>query len=213
MIMQLGENPWLLIGLTFLEILFIIIPALITGKVEKRPFNIVIKEMGFQKTEKKFLKIILGINFGIGFYFISIYISTFFRDLIIKNLFSSDFVEQAQEGLINTVTIQPSLIQLIILILLQIFIVGPCEEAFFRGFLIKKMEIKLKLTYSVIISSVFFTFYHIPPFIVPISTIITFFGYYFAFGVLLSLIFVFSDYSLLICSVTHSFFNVLLLLI
>ena len=211
--MQLGENPWILIGLTFLETLFIVIPTLITSKVEKKPFNIVIKEMGFQETEKKILKIILGISFGIVFYIISIYINSFFRDLIIKNLFSSDFVEQAQEGVINIVAVQPSLIQLIILILLQIFIVGPCEEAFFRGFLIKKMEIKLKLTYSVIISSVLFTFYHIPPFLVPISTIITFFVYYFTFGVLLSLIFVFFDYSLLICSVTHSFFNVLLLLI
>jgi membrane protease YdiL (CAAX protease family) len=213
MIMLLGENPWVLIGLTFLEILFIIIPALITSKLEKKPFNIVIKEMGFHKTENIFLKMILGISLGIVFYFISIYISTFFRDLIIKNLFSSDFVKQAQEGVINIVVVQPSLIQLIILILLQIFLIGPCEEAFFRGFLIKKMEIKLKLIYSVIISSVLFTFYHVPPFLVPISTIITFFGYFFTFGVLLSLIYVFFDYSLLICSVTHSFFNVLLLLI
>ncbi len=213
MIMQLGENPWVLIGLTFLEILFIIIPALITSKLEKKPFNIIIKEMGFHKTENIFLKMILGISLGIVFYFISIYISTFFRDLIIKNLFSSDFVKQAQEGVINIVVVQPSLIQLIILILLQIFLIGPCEEAFFRGFLIKKMEIKLKLIYSVTISSVLFTFYHVPPFLVPISTIITFFGYFFTFGVLLSLIYVFFDYSLLICSVTHSFFNVLLLLI
>ncbi|MFX1502753.1 MAG: type II CAAX prenyl endopeptidase Rce1 family protein, partial [Promethearchaeota archaeon] len=91
-------------------------------------------------------------------------------------------------------------------------ITGPCEEAFFRGFLIKKLKVKLKLSYSIIFSSIIFTLYHIPPFLVPLTTIITYFGYYFAFGVLLSLVFVYFKYSLIPCSVAHSCFNILILL-
>ena len=37
--MQLGENPWFLIGLIFLETLLVFIPALISSKVEKKNFQ------------------------------------------------------------------------------------------------------------------------------------------------------------------------------
>ncbi|MFX1600330.1 MAG: lysostaphin resistance A-like protein [Promethearchaeota archaeon] len=113
----------------------------------------------------------------------------------------------------STAPIQPTFIQLIILTTLQIIVVGPCEEAFFRGFLIKKFKIKLKLFYSIVISSTIFTLYHVPPFLVPVSTIITFFGYYFTFGLLLALIFVYFNYSIIPCSIAHSCFNVLLMVI
>ncbi|MFX1427840.1 MAG: CPBP family intramembrane glutamic endopeptidase, partial [Promethearchaeota archaeon] len=102
--------------------------------------------------------------------------------------------------------------QLAILIMLQIVLVGPCEEAFFRVFLINKFKEKVKITYSIIISSIFFTLYHVPPFIVPFTTVITFFGYFFTLGILLALIFVYFDFSLIPCSIAHSFFNILLFL-
>jgi membrane protease YdiL (CAAX protease family) len=143
--------------------------------------------MGFQKNKNLLIKIIFGLSFGIFFFFFSDFILLLFRDLIIRNLFGTEFVEQAQEGTISTAPLQPSAIQLFILIIMQIVITVPCEEAFFRGFLIKKFNFKLKLVYSILISSTFFTFYHIPPFLVPISTVITFFGYYFTFGLFLSL--------------------------
>ncbi|UCD00871.1 MAG: CPBP family intramembrane metalloprotease [Promethearchaeota archaeon] len=208
--MQLGENPWLLIGLTFLELLFVIVPALISSRLEKKSFIDIMKDMGFQKNEDLFLKILSGLSLGILFFFFGNYIIIFFRDFIIGNLFGAEFVEQAQEGAISTAPIQPTIIQLIIFVILQIIVVGPCEEAFFRGFLIKKFNTKIKLIYSIIISSICFTIYHVPPFLVPITTIITFSGYYFTFGFLLSLIFVYFNYSIIPCAVAHSCFNLLL---
>jgi len=213
MAIQLGENPWILIGLTFFEILFVIVPALISSRLEKKSFIDAIKDMGFQKNEDLFLKIISGLSFGILFLFFGNYIILFFRDFIIGSLFGAEFVEQAQEGAISTAIIQPNLIQLIILAILQIIVIGPCEEAFFRGFLIKKFNVKLKLIYSIIISSVCFTIYHVPPFLVPITTIITFSGYYFTLGFLLSLIFVYFNYSIIPCSIAHSCFNIFVLII
>ncbi len=213
MAINLGENPWILIGLMLFEIFFIVVPALLSSKLEKIPFKDAIKGMGFQKNEDIFIKIVSGLSFGIIFFFFGNYIIIFFRDFIIGNIFSTEFVELGQEGTINTSPIQPNYIQLIILVILQIIIIGPCEEAFFRGFLIQKLKTKLKLTYSLIISSIFFTIYHIPPFLVPLTTSITFFGYYFTFGLMLSLIYVYFNYSLIPCSIAHSFFNVLILLI
>ena len=213
MAIQLGENPWILIGLTFLEILFVIVPALISSKLENKPFTNVIRDMGFRKNEDLFIKIISGLSLGILFFFFGNYLIIFFRDFIIGSLFGAEFVEQAQEGAISTAPIHPNSIQLIILVILQIIVIGPCEEAFFRGFLIKKCNTKLKLIYSIIISSFCFTIYHTPPLLVPLTTIITFSGYYFTFGFLLSLIFVYFNYSIIPCSIAHSCFNIFLLII
>ncbi|MFX0039888.1 MAG: lysostaphin resistance A-like protein [Promethearchaeota archaeon] len=211
MSVQLGENSWFLIGIMFFEILFVVFPALILSKLKKKPFIDEISEMGFQKNKNLLIKIIFGLIFGIFFFFISDFILLLFRDLIIRNLFGTEFVEQAQEGTISTAPLQPSAIQLFILIIMQIVITAPCEEAFFRGFLLKKFNFKLKLVYSILSSSAFFTFYHVPPFLVPISTVITFFGYYFTFGLLLSFIYVYFNYSIIPGSIAHSCFNILLL--
>ncbi len=213
MTVQLGENSWILIGLTLLELSFVVVPALIFSKVKKRPFMSEIDEMGFQKNQNMFLKIISGLGLGILFFFLSNYIIILFRDLIIRNIFGNEFVEQALEGAINTAPIQPNALQLGILIILQIIITGPCEEAFFRGFLIKKFNLKLKTIYSIIISSTFFSLYHVPPLLVPIATLLTFFGYYFILGLLLSFIFIYFDYSIIPCSIAHSCFNILLMVL
>ena len=51
MVIELGANPWILIGLMFLELLFILIPALIASKVENTSIKDEIIFMGFQKNE------------------------------------------------------------------------------------------------------------------------------------------------------------------
>ncbi len=211
--MQLGENPWFLITLIFLETLLVFIPALISSKIEKKKFKKLLSEMGFQKNEELIIKIIAGISIGILLFFLGSFLIIFFRNVIVENLFGSGFIEQGQEGAINTTPVQPDVIQLSILIILQIIIIGPCEEAFFRVFIIKKLQVKTKVVYGVIISSVLFAFYHVPPIIVPVTTILTFFGYYFILGVLLALTFLYFNYSLIPCSVAHSCFNILVLLL
>ncbi|HEC40368.1 hypothetical protein LCGC14_1274750 [marine sediment metagenome] len=212
MTIQLGENSWILIVLILLEILFVIIPAYVSSKIEKKTFKILLHEMGFQKNEDIFLKVIAGLSFGILFFFAGDLIIVFFRDIIVENLLGTGFVEEANQGAITTIPIQPSLIQLFILIILQILIIGPCEEAFFRAFLIKKLNYKMKQSYSILISSICFAFYHVPPFLVPTTTILTFFGYFFLFGVILALIFIYFNYSIIPVAIMHSLFNILILI-
>jgi membrane protease YdiL (CAAX protease family) len=213
MVVQLGNNPWLLIGLIFLEVLFVVVPALISSKIEKKAFKELLSEMGFRKNEDIIIKIIVGFNIGIIFFFFGDLLILFFRNIIVENILGTGFIQEGQGGAISTMPIEPNFSQIIILILLQILIVGPCEEAFFRGFLINKFKSSIKLPFSIIISSVFFAFYHVPPFLVPLATVITYFGYYFTFGLLLSLIFIYFNNSLIPCSIAHSSYNILLLLI
>ena len=171
--------------------------------------------MGFQKKPnslKNFsLKIFLGLLIGTLFYFFSSFVVSI-TNFIVQTLFGTQFVEQGVENAITTVPFNPTITQLIIIITIQIIIVGPCEEGFFRGFIIKKSQKKMKLIYSVILSTFIFTIYHVPPFLVPVSTIITFFGYFFTFGTLLALTFIFFKNSLLPSSIAHSMFNILILI-
>jgi membrane protease YdiL (CAAX protease family) len=213
MAIQLGKNTWVLIGLIFLETLFVIVPTFVSSRIEKKSFKISLNEMGFDKNKDVILKIIAGISIGVIFFSFGDFIILFFRNIIIENLLGTAFIEEGQEGAISTVPIQPNLIQIIIIIILQIIIIGPCEEAFFRVFIIKKTQVKVKLRYSVIISSILFAFYHVPPFLVPLTTIITFFGYFFTFGLLLALVYIYFDNSIIPISIAHSCFNILVLLI
>jgi len=215
MAINLGKDPSLLIAIMFFEIFLILIPALIASKIEKRSIIEEFKEMGFlQKTnslKNLTLKIFLGLIIGTLLFFFSSFVFYFFT-FIAQTLFGTQFVEQGVESAITTAPFNPTITQLIIIITIQIIIIGPCEEGFFRGFIIKKSQKKMKLIYSVILSTFIFTIYHVPPFLVPVSTIITFFGYFFTLGTLLALTFIFFKNSLLPSSIAHSIFNILILI-
>lgn len=217
MSIQIGRNPWILIGLSSLEILFVILPAFIAGKIEKKGVREELTEMGFKKNHDSLianlLKIFTGIGIGILLFATGGFIIYFFRDIIVKFIFGTSFVQHGDAGAISTQPIQPGIIQVIIIIVLQFLIIGICEEAFFRAFLINKFKNKMRLRYAFILSSIFFTLYHVPPFLVPITTMITFFGYYFSIGLLLSFIFIYFDYSIIPVSIAHSIFNILIIIL
>ncbi len=217
MAINLGKDPSLLIAITFFEIFLILIPALIASKIEKKPIIEEIKEMGFQpkinSLNNFILKIFLGLLIGTLLFFFSSFVIYFFSNFLVPILFGTQFVEQGVENAITTEPLNPTITQLIIIITIQIIIVGPCEEGFFRGFIIKKSQKKMKLIYSVILSTFIFTIYHVPPFLVPVSTIITFFGYFFTLGTILALTFIFFKNSLLPSSIAHSIFNILILIL
>jgi len=216
MAINLGKDPNILILISFAEILFVLVPSLIAAKIEKNPFIVEVKELGFNVKNSKLknilLKIFAGILIGILFFFISQLLLTFYMRFIIQSLFGAQFIEEGIGNAISTSPVNPNFIQLSLLIAIQIVIIGPCEEAFFRGFVINKSKHKVKLIYSIILSSFLFAIYHVPPFLVPLTTIITFFGYYFTFGILLSLVFVSFKSSLLPSSIAHSSLNILLLI-
>jgi membrane protease YdiL (CAAX protease family) len=216
MSIDLGKDPILLISLSLLEILLILIPGLIASKIEKKTLVDELNEMGFQTKpttlSRMLLKISSGLILGIVFFLLSDFIIFFFLNFIILNVFGAQFLEEGINNAISTTPVNPSLLQLIIILAIQIAVVAPCEEGFFRGFLIKKARKKMKLVYSILLSSLIFTFYHVPPFLVPLSTIITFFGYYFSFGILLSLTFVLFKNSLLPSSIAHFTLNILIIL-
>ncbi|TXT59534.1 MAG: membrane protein of unknown function [Promethearchaeota archaeon] len=216
MVINLGQNSWILILLTLLEILLILVPAFISSKVEQTSIRQEILEMGFDEKFQSYrdlsFKIFIGLLFGLAFYLFGGYINYFFKIILVENLFGSEFVEQAQEGTISTEPIDPDLLQILIILILNVFIVATCEEAFFRGFILNKLQDKVSNWVAILFSAICFSFYHVPPFLVPITTILTFFGYYFVFGIILGYIFKYLNASLLPGIIAHALFNGLLII-
>lgn len=217
MVLELGANPWILIILMFGELLLILIPAIIASKVEKSSIQEQLAFMGFQKKGdpliQNIINVLAGILIGFIFFVISGYIAFFFRNIIIESIFGTEFIKKGEKGSINSQPIKPNLFQLIIIIILQFILIALCEEMFFRGFILKKVEKKIKSTYAILFSSICFAIYHTPPFLVPYITIIVYFGYFFTFGILLSIIFKIFNYSLIPCIIAHGLFNSLILIL
>lgn len=216
MSINLGATPLILILFITLELLLIIIPNLIASYVEKKSFKELLVDMGFSLSNYNIKRIISlisqGILIGVIFYFMGGLIFIFFVDVVIKNVLGTIFVENAINNAINVEPMNPQIIELVILIVLQILIVGPCEEGFFRGFILKKIKNKSNYLIALIISTLCFTLYHVPPILVPIPTIITFFGYYFTFGLLFGGLYRMYKESLIPSMVAHSLFNILVLI-
>ena len=215
MLNQLGNGNLNLIFLTFLELLLLIIPIIILNLIDKKPLIDHLKSMGFDFSRFSYKKAFLFIFEGIGIAIIFFLISGLLIDVsftIISSIFGDAFIQDAVSNLIDVSPIEPSPFELIIIIFLQFLIVAPCEEALFRGFIFKKLHYNLNYFFSVVLSSTIFAFYHVPPFIVPYSTIFLYFWYFFTFGILLTLLYSLNRELLLPCILTHAIFNMIVLI-
>ncbi|MFW9949818.1 MAG: lysostaphin resistance A-like protein [Candidatus Thorarchaeota archaeon] len=217
MTLNLGNIPLILIFLSLLEILFILIPAFISSKITKKTLLEEIKEMGFSKPFKSnkliTIQILSGLGIGITLYVIIGIIFSFIVNNLFIPIFGMDFVQNGVENAISVQPYNPSILELSILLIIQIIIIAPCEEAFFRGFLITKLDLKLRRRYSILFSSSFFALYHTPLFFIPFSTVIVYFPYYFLIALVLAFVFVKFKNSIIPCITAHSIFNILSLLI
>ena len=216
MSLNLGQEPIILIFLTFFAIFFIVIPALIAKFPDKCSFKDELLEMGFTKSQqnirKQTYKILVGFSIGVIFLLIADYLIIFFKYIITENLFGSEFLQKAEEGAIDTTPVSPNMLEMLIILILQMIVIAPCEEGFFRGFIAKRFYKKNHRIIAVFLSSFCFAMYHVPPFIVPFQTIFTYFGYYFIFGMILVSFYKFFDYSLIPVVVAHATFNICLFL-
>ncbi|MHA1560901.1 MAG: lysostaphin resistance A-like protein [Promethearchaeota archaeon] len=155
--------------------------------------------------------IIMGIFIGVSFYYFGGLLANTIRKVIIQ-IMGQDFYNTAAEGSVNTTPPPPPpdpliIWTLIIIGVIVIFItVAFAEEFCFRGVLLKEFNHKNKV-FGVILSSFLFMLFHVMPGIVPWSTFLTFWLYYFSFGVLLSLVTIFQKGDLIVSIIAHGTFN------
>ena len=215
MLNQTGSNNLILIFITFLELLLLAIPIIFFYFFKKQsPFS-QLKSMGFDRSQYNFKRVLICIFEGtfIAILFCLLASWLIYSSIIVVSyVFGDAFVQNAINNTINVEPTRATPLELTVFVMLQFLIVAPCEEGFFRGFLFKKLKNKLNFVFSLLLSSTIFAFYHIPPFIVPVSTITFYFGYFFTFGILLTFLYSLNRGLLLPCIIAHAIFNTIVLI-
>ncbi len=200
------------------ELIFIAIP-MIVFKLQKKDLKyefrhrIIPNEMLHRNFWFRVVDIIMGIFIGVFFYYFGGVLAFTIKKVVIETK-GEEFYDTASEGSVNTTPppppsdTDPLLIWTLIIVgVIVIFVtVAFAEEFCFRGVLLKEFNHKNKV-FGVILSSTLFMLFHVFPRIVPWSTFVTFWLYYFVFGVLLSLVTIFQKGDLIVSIVAHGTFN------
>jgi len=199
------------------ELIFFVVIPMIVFKIQKKDLKyefrhrIIPNEMLHRNGWLRLADIIFGILFGVFFYFFGGLLSSTIRKVIIY-IMGQEFFETASAGSVNTTPPPPPpdpliIWMLIIVGVIVIFVtVAFAEEFCFRGVLMKEFNHKNKIL-GVVLSSALFMLFHVFPGIVPWATFLTFWLYYFAFGVLLSLVTLFQKGDLIVSIIAHGTFN------
>ena len=198
------------------ELIFIAIP-MIVFKLQKKDLKyefrhrIIPNEMLHRNFWFRLVDIIMGIFIGIVFYYFGGLLAFTIKKIVIDTQ-GEEYYNNASEGSVNTTPPPPPpdpliIWTLIIVGVILIFVtVAFAEEFCFRGVLLKEFNHKNKI-FGVILSSALFMLFHVFPGIVPWATFLTFWLYYFVFGVLLSLVTLFQKGDLIVSIVAHGTFN------
>lgn len=206
--MGFSNQFWIFLGLSCLEFIFLLGPAIYFKKARKEtPFTSLITR-SFPHKRSSFSRlgdIGAGIAGGVFLNLIAygVLYATFYG---IIGIFGENFYNTASSGSIDVSPDGISIGEVICTIIIYFGIVGVCEEYFFRCVLFVELK-KVVKNWSYIINGLVFSLFHVFPGIVPLQTTITYFFYYFILGVLLCILFDSQNNDLLSNIIAHGLFN------
>ncbi|WP_457557637.1 CPBP family intramembrane glutamic endopeptidase [Candidatus Harpocratesius sp.] len=217
--LDLAQNVFSFFIFCIIELLFILIPMLVF-KFQKKDLKyefrhrIIPNERLHRSWKLRVADILSGVTLGVLFYYIGSFMAKTIRKIIIQ-LKGEDFYHTATSGAVNTTPPPPPpnplLIWAIIVVgvVLMYITVALSEEFCYRGVILKEIGHKSKF-WALILSSAIFMIYHVFPGIVPWATFLTFWSYYFIFGLLLGGVTLFQKGDLIISIIAHGTFNSIL---
>ncbi|MHA1111474.1 MAG: lysostaphin resistance A-like protein [Promethearchaeota archaeon] len=212
--MAFSNQFWIFLGLSCLEFIFLVGPAIYFKKVRKesvytslilKPFPQ--KRSGWSRLGDVGAGIAAGVFLNLIAY--GVLFATFYG---IIGIFGEDFYNIASSGSIDVSPDAISIGEVICTILIYFLIVGVCEEYVFRSVLFVELKKVLK-KWSYIINGVIFALFHVFPGIVPIQTTVTYFFYYFIIGILFCVLLDSQNNDLLSNIIAHGVFNSISLVI
>ena len=212
--MGFSSKFWIFLGLSCLEIIFLLGPAIYYKKARNESMNTSLLKRSFPHKRSPLERlgdIGAGIAAGVFLYLIAygLLIATYYG---IIGIFGEDFYGAAISGSID---LSPDTIfigEVICTILIYFLIIGVCEEYIFRSVLFLELK-KVLGNWSYVINGLIFALYHVFPGIVPIQTTITYFFYYFILGILLCVLLDKQNNDLLSNIIAHGVFNSIPLII
>lgn len=223
-VINLVYNPFFIVFSTLVELILIILPIWFIKKYLRNPkIENRLTLLGFTIKGYDRKKLLHEILIGIGFAFVGILLvvsASVGIQLILEYVFGIEIIrEEPSSSAENMVTAMDILI-LILMILMMLFIVGPCEEILFRGFMQRGLVRNLGDTWGIIITAIIFASIHLVGLIVyifdPIIFTILFiimFAPYIAISLMLGYMFRWREENLIAVIVTHGVYNSLTIII
>lgn len=216
-------NPLFIVLSTLIELILIAFPIWYTGKYLENPNlenRLII--LGFTSKGYDRRGILKEIGIGIGFAFIGLGLVVGSSLLVqfILSLFGVGFVETGT-GDAEFIISGMDIIFLILMILMMMIIVGPCEEILFRGFMQRGLVRTIGDRWGILLTAFIFAIIHLVGliFILIISPVIFLillvylFVPYIAISLMLGYLFKWRDENLIAVIITHGVYNSLTLII
>ncbi len=219
-------SPYFIIITSFVELIFILIPALYVGKYLQKPtLNNRLILLGFTKkgfNKTKFVKeILIGLGFAVVGVTLVLSIS-FLMEIILNLIFGYETIQDffGTAGEVDAMIASADILSIFLLAIVMILIIGTTEEVLFRGFLQKGLVRSLGKSWGIVITALIFSLIHLiaiflspgSPIIFIISFLFNFFPF-FAISLLLGLLYNWRKENLIAVMITHGVYNALTIIL
>ena len=152
--------------------------------------------------------VLLGLGCGGLFFLVGWGISVLTEQAVVAT-FGTQFLQDTQEGAVDLTPLAFSPVGITVAIAGQFFLVGACEEFFFRGTIFRDLFPR-RQKLGVAVSAGCFMLYHVFPGIVPWITFVVNWPYYFSLGILFALLVWVRHFNLVAPIVAHGTYNTIL---
>ncbi|TKJ20798.1 MAG: hypothetical protein CEE42_14515 [Promethearchaeota archaeon Loki_b31] len=225
-VLEFLVNPYFIIGISFVELIFILVPTLYVGKYLQRPtLNNRLILLGFTKKGFDKTKLIKEILIGLGFAVVGVTLVlsiSFLMEIILSLIFGYETIQDlfGTAGEVDTMIASADILSIFLLTIIMILIIGTTEEVLFRGFLQKGLVRSLGKSWGIVITALIFSSIHLigiftslgSPIIFIISFLFNFFPF-FAISLLLGLLFNWRKENLIAVMITHGVYNALTIIL
>ena len=223
-VISIISNPFFIVLSTLAELILIIIPIWYVKKYLRNPsLENLLDLLGFTIKGYDRSKLFKEILIGIAFAFIGILLvagASIGIEAFLRYVLGVRIIREGPSNDVEYIITGMDILVLILMILMMLFIVGPCEEILFRGFMQRGLVRTLGDTWGILITAIIFAAIHLVTLILyildPIVFLILFiylFAPYIAISLMLGLMFRWRNENLVAVIVTHGVYNSLTLLI
>ena len=219
-------SPYFIIITSFVELIFILVPALYVGKYLQKPtLNNRLILLGFTKKGFNKTKLVKEILIGLGFAVVGVTLVlsiSFLMEIILNLIFGYETIQDffGTGGEVDAMIASADILSIFLLTIIMILIIGTTEEVLFRGFLQKGLVRSLGKSWGIVITALIFSLIHLiaiflapgSPIIFIISFLFNFFPF-FAISLLLGLLYNWRKENLIAVMITHGVYNALTIIL
>jgi len=219
-------SPYFIIITSFVELIFLLVPALYVGKYLQKPtLNNRLILLGFTKKGFDKTKLVKEILIGLGFALVGVTLVlsvSYLMEIILNLIFGYEIIQDffGTAGEVDAMIASADILSIFLLSIIMILIIGTTEEVLFRGFMQKGLVRSLGKSWGIVITALIFSLIHlIGIFLSPGSSMIFIISFlfnffpFFAISLLLGLLFNWRKENLIAVMITHGVYDALTIIL